>query len=118
VVSAADKFCFSIDHDQTFNNAGTSATALTGNLTVTNSVANCLLNFKDDTADLFKTSDWFNGQAANSTASVGMTNYINTASVNARPAATQTDAFFDATTHIGAVKDAASDWTAGWTFKP
>ena len=118
IVAKADKFCFSIDHDQTFTNAGASATALTGNLTVTNSVANCALNFKDDTADKFKTSDWFNGQAGNSTADVSMTSYINTASANARTPAAAFDAFFDTTTHIGAVKDVASDWTAGWTFKP
>jgi len=118
VISKADKFCLSIDHDQTFANAGTSATTLTGNLTITNSVANCLLNFKDDTADKFKVSDWFNGQAGNTTASVGMTTYINTAAVNALAAATQTDSFFDATTYVGAVKDANSDWTLGWTYKP
>lgn len=119
VITGADKFCFSIDHDQTFNNAGTSATALSGNLTVTNSVANCALNFKDDTADLFKTSDWFNGQTGNTTTAMGMgTSYINNAAVNARTPAAPFDSFFDATTYIGAVKDAASDWTVGWTYKP
>jgi hypothetical protein len=119
VITGADKFCFSIDHDQTFNNAGTSATALTGNLTVTNSVANCAISFKDDAADLFKTSDWFNGQTGNTTTAMGMgTSYINTAAVNARTPAAPFDSFFDATTYIGAVKDAANDWTVGWTFKP
>ncbi|HEY0961698.1 MAG TPA: hypothetical protein VGE69_05010 [Pseudomonadales bacterium] len=117
IVTRADKFCFSIDHDQTFANAGSSASALSGNLTVTNSVANCLLNFKDDTADKFKVTDWFGSQAGNSTADVGMASYINTAEANARPAATLGDSFFDAVSHIGAVKDAANDWTAGWTFK-
>lgn len=117
VVSRADKFCFSIDHDQTFTNAGTIA-ALTGNLSVTNSVANCTLNFKDDVADLFATSLWFTGQTGNSTADVGMTTYTNTAAVNARTAAAPFDSFFDTTTYIGAVKDTASDWTAGWTYKP
>ncbi|KAF0187517.1 MAG: hypothetical protein FD165_2895, partial [Gammaproteobacteria bacterium] len=119
VITGADKYCFSIDHDQTFNNAGTSATALTGNLTVTNSVANCAVSFKNDTADLFKTSDWFNGQTGNTTTAMGMgTSYINNAAVNAQTAAAPFDSFFDATTYIGAVKDAASDWTVGWTFKP
>ncbi|MGV3593155.1 MAG: hypothetical protein ACO1PZ_15820, partial [Gammaproteobacteria bacterium] len=118
IVTHADKFCFSIDHDQTFANAGTTASALTGNLTVTHSIANCLLNFKDDTADMFKVTDWFSGQAGNSTADVGMTSYINTATANAQPAATLSDAFFDSVSHIGAVKDAANDWTAGWTYKP
>ena len=34
------------------------------------------------------------------------------------PAATQTDGFFDQTDFIGAVKNADTDWTAGWTYKP
>lgn len=118
IVTGADKFCFSIDHDQTFANAGSSASALSGKLTVTNSVANCLLNFKDDSSDLFRVTDWFGNQSGNSTADVGMTSYINSAVANARPAATPSDAFFDTVSHIGAVKDAANDWTAGWTFKP
>ncbi len=125
VIVNADKFCFSIDNDQTFNNAGTLSVttgllSLSGNLTVTNSVANCALNFKDDVADLFTTTAWFTGQASNSTASVGMTStsYINSTAANARPAAAPFDSFFDSTTHIGAVKDSASDWTAGWTFRP
>jgi hypothetical protein len=117
VVSGADKFCVSIDHDQTFNNAGTSATTLTGNLTMTNSVANCAINFKNDVGDKFLVSDWFNGQAGNTTEAVGMTNYINTPAVNALAPATGLDAFFDVTDYRGAVKDVATDWTAGWTFK-
>lgn len=118
VVTGADKFCFSIDHDQTFANAGTSASALSGRLTVTNSIANCLLNFKDDAADLFRVSDWFANQSGNSTGDVGMTTYVNTAAANALPAATLNDPFFDRVDYVGAVKDAANDWTAGWTFKP
>lgn len=118
IVSGAEKFCFSIDHDQTFANAGSSASALSGKLTVTNSVANCVPNFKDDGNDLFSVTDWFGNQAGNSTAELGMTSYINTAAANAVPAATLGDGFFDAVSHIGAVKDEASDWTAGWTFKP
>ncbi len=121
VIVNADKACFSIDHDQTFNNAGSlvaSLLTLTGNLTITNSVSNCALNFKDDAADLFTTTSWFTTQAGNSTASVGLTTYINTAAVNARTPAAPFDSFFDTTTYIGAVKDSASDWTAGWTYKP
>lgn len=117
IVSGADKFCFSIDNDQTFAAAGTSAITLNGDLTVTNSVANCALNFKDDLADLFKVSDWFNGQVGNSTTALGMTSYINSPAANARSPAAPLDSFFDATSHIGAVKDVASDWTVGWTFK-
>lgn len=118
VISKADKFCLAIDHNQTFDAAGTSATALNGTLTITNSVANCALNFKDDADDKWKVSDWFNGQAGNSAADVAMTGYINTAAVNALAAGTPSDSFFDQTTYRGAVKDSASDWTTGWTFRP
>ena len=117
VVTGADKLCINIDHDQTFNNAGSSATALTGNLTMINSVVNCAINFKEDIADKFSIAGWYNGQAGNSTAAVGMTTYVNTSAVNALAPATGLDAFFDVTNYRGAVKDAASDWTTGWTFK-
>lgn len=118
VIAGADKFCLSIDHNQTFDNAGTSATSLTGKLTMTHSVANCAINFKDDPDDKWKVSDWFNGQNGNSADAVGMTGYINTPAVNALPSTTFTDAFFDQTDYRGAVKDMASDWTQGWTFRP
>ncbi len=117
VIAGADKYCINIDHDQTFNNAGTSATTLTGNLTMTNSTANCAINFKADAADKFSVADWFNNQAGNSTEAVGMTTYVNTPAVNALAPAAGLDAFFDVTDYRGAVKDDASDWTAGWTFK-
>jgi hypothetical protein len=118
VIAKADKFCLSIDHNQTFDAGGTSATSLNGTLTMINSVANCAVNFKDDADDKWKVSDWFTGQAGNSAQDVGMTNYINTSAVNALPAATLTDAFFDQTNYRGAVKDSATDWTQGWTFRP
>ncbi len=117
VIAGADKYCANIDHDQTYNNAGTSAAALTGNLTITNSVANCAISFREDAGDKWLVGDWFNGQTGNSTAAVGMTNYVNTAAVNALAPAAGLDAFFDVTDYRGAVKDEASDWTAGWTFK-
>lgn len=43
--------------------------------------------------------------------------YINGANETARPAVNPAtfDPFFDATTFVGAVQNAANDWTAGWT---
>lgn len=117
VVSGSDKYCINIDHDQTYNNAGTSAATLTGNLTMTHSVMNCAVSFREDLGDKWLVGGWYSGQAYNSTVAVGMTNYINTAAVNALEPATGLDAFFDVTDYRGAVKDLASDWTAGWTFK-
>lgn len=110
--------CIDIDHTETYTNAGASATSLTGELTITSSVVNCTTNFADEAGEPWNESDWFNGQEGNSTASLGMSTYINNAAANARPAATLSDSWFDATDYIGAVKDAASDWTAGWTYKP
>jgi hypothetical protein len=118
IVVGADKGCLNIDHDQTFDAGGTSATNLNGTLTMTHSSLNCAITFVEAAADKWKVSDWFNGQAGNSTAALGMTTYINSAAANALSAATQTDSFFDATTYRGAVKDTAGDWTAGWTFRP
>jgi hypothetical protein len=108
--------CIDIDHSATFVNAGTSATALSGNLTMTNSVVECTTNFREESGDNFTVQAWFEGQAGNVATSTGMTSYINSAVVNALTPATQTDSFFDQTTYVGAVKDSASDWTAGWTF--
>ena len=85
---------------------------------MTHSVANCAINFKDDGDDKWKVSDWINGQAANTTQNAGLTTYVNTTAVNALEAGTPADAFFDPTDYRGGVKDSASDWTLGWTFRP
>lgn len=118
VVKGYGDDCIDIDHTATFTNAGVSATELSGKLTMTHSVVNCTLNFRAEAGETFSAEAWFTGQAGNSTATVGMTSYINTSAVNALTPATQTDSFFDATTYVGAVKDANSDWTLGWTYKP
>ena len=43
--------------------------------------------------------------------------YINGPNENARPAVDPKtfDAFFDTTNYVGAVQNAANDWTRGWT---
>lgn len=117
VVTGFADDCIDIDHTPTFVNAGSSATSLTGELTMTNSVVNCSVNFREEAGDLFTVQAWFTNQAGNSTTNVGMTSYINTPAVNALTPATQTDSWFDATDYVGAVKNVASDWTAGWTYK-
>lgn len=110
--------CIDIDHSATFVNAGSSATNLSGNLTMTNSAVDCAVNFVNAVDDNFSVATWFNSQAGNAEVDTGMeSTYINSAAVNARPAKVQNDPWFDQTDYIGAVKDVASDWTAGWTYK-
>jgi len=117
VVGFADD-CIDIDHSATFIAAGSSATNLNGTLTMTNSVVNCPLNYREEAGDLFTIQAWFEGQTGNVALETGMqSSYINSAAVNARAAAIPTDSWFDTVSYIGAVKDSASDWTVGWTFK-
>jgi hypothetical protein len=118
VVKGYGSACVDIDHGPTFLVGGSSATNLTGDLTITNSLFDCTNIANDAAADNWSTVAWFNGQTGNVSTASGMTSYINTATVNARTAATlPNDGFFDQVSHIGAIKDANSDWTLGWTFR-
>lgn len=121
IVKGNGKGCLDIDHDQTFINAGTSAAALTGKLTITNTVFDCPAtpgNFIEVLSDKFKVSEFFRGQVGNKEISTGMNSHVNSAAVNELTPATGLDAWFDATAYIGAVKDDASDWTKGWIYRP
>jgi hypothetical protein len=120
VVKGFGASCVDIDHAPTFLNAGTSATSLTGELTIVNSLFDCVKPFTPATGDNWDTETWFKNQAGNLVGSSDITtDYRNTATINARPAADlSSDSFFDKTDYIGAVKDAANDWTLGWTFRP
>jgi hypothetical protein len=109
--------CIDIDHSATFLAAGGAANTLNGVLTMTNSRINCPTNFREESGDNFTVQAWFEAQAGNSVGDTGMTNYVNSAAINGLSAATQNDSFFEQTSYIGAVKDAASDWTLGWTFR-
>lgn len=121
VVKGNGKGCLDIDHDQTFINAGTSATSLTGKLTITNTIFDCPTppgNFVEVVTDKFKVSDFFRAQAGNVEAATNMNSHVNSAAVNALTPATGLDVWFDAAPYVGAVKDDASDWTKGWIYRP
>lgn len=127
VVADFGDACLDIDQDATFTNAGTSATDLTGNLTIESTLLSnsCNTVFKDD-GNVFDLETYFTNQANNTVADDTLTNptgsalfktYING---TAEAAVTATDvsaidSFFDATTYIGAVESADADWVAGWT---
>lgn len=114
--------CVDIDHAPTFLNGGSSATNLTGQLTIVNSLFDCATPFTPAAADNWDTGTWFTGQSGNLVGSSGMASgdYRNSATINARPFTNPAtvDSFFDQVDYIGAVKDASNDWTLGWTFRP
>jgi len=116
VVTNFESYCLDVNDTATFTNAGTSATALTGQLTASSSLFDCGTTFKEDAADPFQLTAWFAGQANNSTAAASLSGVVNSAAVNAITPTTPTDSFFDQVDHIGAVKDQKSDWTANWVF--
>lgn len=119
VVTGSGAGCVDIDHGPTFANAGSSATSLTGQLTIVNSLFDCNPTFTDAAEDNWSTQTWFTNQAGNIASDSGMSSYINSATVNARAAADLSgDAFFDNVDYIGAVESAEADWTLGWTFRP
>jgi len=104
------EFCVDIDGSSTFANEA--------NLTVQNSVVGgCGATFADEEGDAFLVSDWFLNQAGNIEADPMLDNYVPTAGSPALNVGNVpfTDAFFDNVDFAGAIRDAKSDWTSGWT---
>ena len=92
-------------------------------ITITSALLSCTTSFASDPED-GDLAAWFNGQANNSTAAStlvapagGSHAYINGATENGvtHTDPTSLDAWFDATTHIGAVDAEANNWLEGWT---
>lgn len=116
VVTNFESYCLDVNDTATFTNAGTSATALTGQLTAVSSLFDCGTTFKEASDDPFSLTAWFAGQTHNSTVAAGLSGVVNGAAANAVTPSTFTDSFFDQVDYIGAVKDQKSDWTANWVF--
>ena len=122
VVSDFGDACLDIDQDSTFTNAGSSATNLTGNLTIQSTLmdSGCKEVFKDD-GNNFDLQAYFLGQSNNAVGTTTLSNgFINGTAENAVTATNvkAIDSFFDTTNYIGAVKsaDTADNWTLGWTY--
>ncbi len=113
LVTGSVETCFDIDQTATF----TQATA--GESSIVNSVLGGFIEatFDDDPADPFVISDWVLGQSGNVDTDPQVTNYIPNAGSPAFGigAVPFEDAFFDNVDFAGAVRDAKSDWTKGWT---
>lgn len=113
VVTGAGNACFDIDGAATFTQATEE------NLTIVNSVmGGCGKTFNDNAeGDAFAISTWFLAQDGNADADPLLNNYIPSATspaigVGAVPF---NDPFFDNVDYAGAIRDAKSDWTKGWT---
>lgn len=116
VVTNFASYCIDINDNATFMNGGSSATSLTGELTMTNTFLGCPSPFAEASTDPWSIASWFNAQAGNSTGTATLSGVINSPAINAMTPATFTDGFFDNADYIGAVKDQKSDWTAAWVF--
>jgi len=121
IVTGPFDHCLNIDNNDTFDNAGTDAAtaAASDQLTMTNSIVNCASRFKDDAAEPWLVSDWYNAGTNNSTANPLLSGYIPTSSspalTSSNLAALPDNGFFELVDFIGAVKNDADDWTKGWT---
>ena len=111
--------CLDLDQAATYGRRDTA-----DGITITSTYFSCTTPYASDVED-GDLQAWFEGQANNGTGVTtlatpagGSHAYINGANENA---VTETDpatldaTWFDVTDHIGAVKDASSNWTEGWT---
>ncbi len=111
IVTGFGEWCIDIDQQSTFDNVA--------NLTAVNSIAgNCALGpFDDAPGDPFLVSAWFLDQEGNLQADPQLDNF---SPLPGSPAigigfVPFEDAFFDNVDYAGAIRNADSDWTKGWT---
>ncbi len=112
-------YCVDIDDSATFTAAGGNIANLNGSLSLTHSrlASGCGLDESD--GDPFPVSEWFAAQPGSMMGGVdlgGASGLINGHMLNAVTPMIPDDPFFEQVDHIGAIKDATSDWTAGWSF--
>lgn len=119
VVEGFLDFCLDLDQASTYARRDGA-----DGITITSTYLSCTTSYASDVED-GDLQTWFEGQTNNNTGATtlsapagGSFAYINGTNENG---VTETDpatldaTWFDATDHIGAVKDAASNWTEGWT---
>ncbi|SMF54616.1 hypothetical protein [Pseudobacteriovorax antillogorgiicola] len=105
VVTGFKDSCIDIDDTETF-----------GQVKISSTVVSCAKNFELEAGDVFNIQDWFLGNATNKVANPQLNGYVPAAGSPLLGAGvTPFDFYFDEVDYIGAIKDAASDWTVGWT---
>lgn len=110
--------CFDLDSSATFAAAGTPA-ALSGALTVQNTMLNCANNFEIEDGDAFSVETFFTSQTGNSTGNPQLDGVFPPADAdylsgfdldrNIFPV------FFDNADYLGAFNGEGTAWTHGWT---
>lgn len=117
--------CIVMGGEETFVQSGASASALNGTLVLENSLVTSACAASTATLDgsgtpTFTVAEWLAAQAntiTDVTADLGGTEgWTNGAVINGITPAIPSDSFFDQVDYIGGIKDAATDWTTGWTF--
>ena len=111
-------YCLDIDDGATFAAAGGGIAGLNGSLTLSHSrlAAGCGLD--ESGGDPFSVKEWFGAQAGSAIGEFdlgGDSGLINGHILNVVAPLIPDDPFFQQVGHIGAIKDATSDWTSGWT---
>lgn len=110
--------CFIIDGAATFA-AAHNGSNFTGELTVRNTYVDTGCGMSEGNGSTFTTDDWFAAGIGNAFGTVdlgGPWGWANGSTINARPANTPANPFFDKVDYIGAIKDQSSDWTKGWLY--
>lgn len=119
VITGFKSSCIDIDDTETFSNGAVfknGALESANGLQMTHSVINCSRTFDVEGGDLWNTSGWYSAQAGNSIQDPGLNGWIPAAGSPLKGnGITPFDLFFDEVDFIGAIRDEASDWTAGWT---
>ncbi|NRB72243.1 MAG: hypothetical protein HRU51_10050, partial [Xanthomonadales bacterium] len=112
--------CLDIDSDATFAAAG-SPDALSGTLTIQNSIVNCATNFDEEDGDAWSVAAWFNAAGSNQELDPALENvlfppanadYLQGAELDR----VRFGAFFQNLGHIGAFGE-GHVWTAGCTLQ-
>lgn len=113
--------CIDIDSSSTFENAGSPPGALSGNLTMENTIVNCETSFDEEDGDPWTVQSWFEAQDGNSEenpALEGVFPPAGAAYTNGFPLDREKfDSFFQNYDHIGAFSGAKQAWTHGWTLQ-
>ncbi len=119
VVGGFGVYCIDIDHAATFAAAGGSVAGLNGSLTLSHSRLDASCPLEDEEGDPFTVTGWFGAQTGSMLGGVdlgGETGLVNGPQLNAVEPLIPDDNYFQQVDHIGAVKNADSDWTMGWSY--
>lgn len=109
IVRGFRKGCLDLDDAETFS------VAQTDEFTMNSVVFSCGKIALIEEGDAFDTAEFFKDQRNNKVLNIVSSGYIFDNAEDMTRATRIRDSWFERTRYVGAVKDAASDWTKGWT---